>query len=158
QADLALVSADLERAAGGDTRGSARRAVELAEACDDPERLLAALAAHARALGDAGEVGLAARVLERAQKVEDELTARVPDESLATWAERSQRAELRRLADSLASAWTRTRHESVPPPRVLASSQAAVPRDRDARAAPRQAKTTEWARKYPGLVGGAHTL
>src|SRR5690606_14718202 len=66
--------------------------------------------------------------------------------------------ELRRLADSLASAWTRTRHESVPPPRVLASSQAAVPRDRDARAAPRQAKTTEWARKYPGLVGGAHTL
>ncbi len=163
QADLALVSADLERAAGGDTRAPARRAVELAEACDDPERLLAALTCHARGLGDAGEVGLAARVLERAQKLEDELTSHVPDESHAAWTERHERAELTRVAASLASAWTRTRHESVPPPRALTGthlmtgSQRAVSRGDEADAIA-QPKTSAWLKKYPNLVGGSDAL
>ena len=157
QADLALVSADLERAAGGDTRAPARRAVELADACNDPERLLAALTCHARALGDAGEVGLAARVLERAQKLEDELTSHVPDESHAAWAERPQRSELTRVAASLASAWTRTRHESVPPPRALTGTHRVASRGEEADASA-QPKSTAWLKKYPNLVGGSDAL
>ncbi len=150
QADLAIVSADLERAAGGDTRAPARRAVELAEACDDPERLLSALVRHARALGDAGEVGLATRVLERAQKIEEELTARVPEESRAAWAERPQRAELTQVAAQLATAWTRTRHESVPPPRALTGTHA--------RRVEASGRLAAWQKKYPSLVGGSEAL
>ena len=41
-----------------------------------------------------------ARVVERAQKLEDELSSHVPDESHAAWAERTQRAELIRVAAS----------------------------------------------------------
>ncbi len=153
QADLALVSADLERAAGGDTRATARRAVELAEGCNEPERLLGALVRHARALGDAGEVGLATRVLERAQKIEEDLTARVPDEARAAWAERPQRSELTRVAASLASAWTRTRHESVPPPRALTGTHRVV-----ASGSEPSSKLAAWRAKYPSLVGGSSAL
>ena len=153
QADLALVSAELERAAGGDTRAAARRAVELAEACDDAERLLAALLSYARALGDAAEVGLATRMLERAQKIEDELTDRVPEESQGAWAERPLRSELMRVAGSLANAWTRTRHESVPPPRALtgthrvaAKSEASVER------------FEQWKERYPTLIAHSSAM
>jgi DNA-binding NtrC family response regulator/tetratricopeptide (TPR) repeat protein len=152
QADLALVMADLERAAGGDTRAPARRAVELADACEDPERLLSALLRHARALGDAGEVGLATRVLERAQKIEEELTERVPDEARAGWAERPLRAELTRVAGTLVSAWTRTRHESVPPPRALTGTHAV------GTAAPSDPQRAAWREKYPELVGRSSAL
>ncbi|HEY8428139.1 MAG TPA: sigma 54-interacting transcriptional regulator [Sandaracinaceae bacterium] len=151
QADLALVSVDLERAAGSDTRAAARRAVELAEACNDPERLLAALVRHARALGDAGDVGLATRVLERAQKIEEELTARVPDESRAAWAERRERTELTQVAAQLASAWTRTRHESVPPPRALTGTHRRASGDASS-------KLAVWAKKYPNLIGTSEAM
>ncbi len=148
QVDLAIVSTDLERAAGGDTRVSARRAVELADACDDPERLLKALIRHARALGDAGEVGLATRVLERAQKIEDELTTRVPDEARAAWAERPLRNELTAVAGALATAWTRTRHDSVPPPRAITGAHRRV----------EAVHVDEWRRRYPELVGTSPAL
>ncbi|HJL20124.1 MAG TPA: sigma 54-interacting transcriptional regulator [Sandaracinaceae bacterium LLY-WYZ-13_1] len=151
QADLALVMADLERAAGGDTRAAARRAVELAEPCEDPERLLSALLRHARALGDAGEVGLATRVLERAQKLEEELTGRVPEEARGSWAERPVRAELTRVAGALANAWTRTRHESVPPPRALTGTHRVVRAASDER-------FTAWRERYPNLVGRSDAL
>ncbi|MGE3631071.1 MAG: sigma 54-interacting transcriptional regulator [Sandaracinaceae bacterium] len=149
RADLALVSADLERAAGGDTRASARRAMELAEACEDPERLLKALVGYARALGDASEVGLATRILERAQKIEDELTGRVPDETRAAWLERPLRAELSAVAGALASAWTKTRHDSVPPPRAITGTLAGA-RPEDTRGV--------WRRRYPELVGKSAAL
>jgi transcriptional regulator with GAF, ATPase, and Fis domain/tetratricopeptide (TPR) repeat protein len=153
RADLALVSAELERAAGGDTRAAARRAVELADACDDPERLLVALVRHARALGDANEVGLATRVLERAQKIEEELTARVPEESRAAWAERPHRTELNQIAAVLASAWTRTRHESVPPPRALTGTHRVVKGAND-----HDVRLSGWRAKYPCLVGSSDAL
>ncbi len=146
QADLALVMADLERAAGGNTRAAARRAVELAQECDDPERLLHALLRHARALGDAGEVGLATRVLERAQKIESDLTSRVPDECAASWQERAQRAELGRVAAMLTTAWTQTRHESDPPPRALTGNHRVAP------AVPAE-DGRRWRDRYPSLVG-----
>ncbi len=153
QADLALVVADLERAAGDDTRAAARRAVELAETCNDPERLLAALVRHARALGDAGEVGLATRVIDRAQKIEEELTGRVPEESSAAWAERAQRAELARVAGSLASAWTRTRHESVPPPRALTGTHGRLTTTDN-----HGGRLAAWQKRYPNLVGSSGAL
>jgi len=149
QADLALVMTDLERAAGGDTRAPARRAVELASECDDPERLLHALLRHARALGDAGDVGMATRVLERAQKIEAELTSRVPDESRAAWAERPQRAELLRVQSMLTTAWTQTRHESEPPPRSLTGTHKVAP------VASLGEQQTAWKKRYPDLVGTA---
>ncbi|MCB9592056.1 MAG: sigma 54-interacting transcriptional regulator [Sandaracinaceae bacterium] len=146
QADLALVMADLERAAGGNTRAAARRSVELAEKCDDPERLLHALLRHARALGDAGDVGLATRVLERAQKIESDLTARVPDEAAAAWQERAQRQELNRVAAMLTTAWTRTRHESDPPPRALTGTHRTLPSST-------AEATSRWNERYPSLIG-----
>ncbi len=146
QADLALVMADLERAAGGATLAAARRAVELAQTCDDPERLLHALLKHARALGDASEVGLATRILERAQKIETELTSRVPDEARAAWIERPQRAELMRVASLLTTAWTQTRHESVPPPRALTG------RHHKAVTSPDD-QLRGWQQRYPSLIG-----
>ncbi|HHH27244.1 MAG TPA: AAA family ATPase [Polyangiaceae bacterium] len=150
-ADLALLMADLERAAGGATLSAARRAVELAQACDDPERLLHALLRHARALGDAGEVGLATRILERAQKIETELTGRVPDEARAAWTERPQRAELMHVASLLTTAWTETRHESVPPPRALTGKQRGpAPTASD--------QLTQWQERYPSLVGRAPAM
>ncbi|MEC7523600.1 MAG: sigma 54-interacting transcriptional regulator [Myxococcota bacterium] len=151
EADRARVATDLERAAGGDTRVAARRAVDLAEACEDPERLLKALIRHARSLGDAGEVGLATRVLERAQRVEEDLTSRVPDEARAAWAERPLRQELSAVAAGLASAWTRTRHESVPPPRALTGARAVA-------SVPSDEREAEWRRRYPDLVGSSGAL
>ncbi|MFK7986297.1 MAG: sigma 54-interacting transcriptional regulator [Sandaracinaceae bacterium] len=151
EADLAQVQVDVERAAGTDSRGSARRAVELADACGDPERVLKALIRHARALGDAGEVGLATRVLERAQRVEDELTAKVPDEAQAAWAERPLRSDLTQVAGALANAWTQTRHGSVPPPRSLTGRHRSAVVDPDDRA-------DGWKGRYPGLVGRSTAL
>ena len=158
EADRARVAADLERAAGGDTRVAARRAVDLAEACEDPERLLKALIRHARALGDSGEVGLATRVLERAQRVEDDLTSRVPDEARAAWAERPLRQELSTVAGGLASAWTRTRHESVPPPRALTGTHRALPKSALPKSGLGDERDAEWRRRFPELVGTSPAL
>ena len=144
------LQADLERAAGGNTRAAAARAVELARECDDPERLLPALLRHARALGDAGEIGLATRVLERAQRVEADLTSRVPDESMGAWQERALRIELQRVAAALTTAWTQTRHQSDPPPRSLTGTRRLVGRPAE--------EPSRWRERYPSLVGSSAAI
>ncbi|WP_169791474.1 sigma 54-interacting transcriptional regulator [Sandaracinus amylolyticus] len=155
-AEVAIVAADLERAAGGETVLSARRAVELAEKAGDDELLLPALVRFARALGDAGDLSHAARVLERAQDVDKKLGANVPEEALAAWQERPARIELMQVQAKLASAWAATynaggRHDSVPPPRALA------PRGRPviAETGASDPRFEKWRKRYPNIAGSS---
>ena len=165
-AELALVAADVERAAGGETLIAARRAVELAEHTEDDELLLPALIRHARALGDGGEVGLATRVLERAQRVEARLGEKVPDEAKATWSERRTRGELSALEKQLRSAWSSTRRGSVPPPaldpqRELGGAIAGGAARGSGGANGSEWRSTrkpEWRRRYPHLIGRSPAL
>lgn len=150
-AELALVQADLERAAGGDTLRATRRAVELAESTSDDERLLLALIRHAHALGDAGDLGQAARIIERAQSVEKHLTTQVPDETLAAWQDRPGRLELMQVQARLASTWTATRHESVPPPRALTQP----PRPQPSDAHRTEPRLDVWRKRYPDIAGSS---
>ncbi|MGF1466546.1 MAG: sigma 54-interacting transcriptional regulator [Sandaracinaceae bacterium] len=143
RAELALVAVDVERAAGHEHVQGARGAVDLAVAAEDRELLLQALLRHSRALADAGEIGLAVRVLERAQRTEDELTARVPEECLGAWAERPLRREMARVASLVSAEWTASHHRSTPPPAPLTRSTRA----------PRVDGATRWRRRYPSLVG-----
>ena len=143
KAEVALVAVDVERAAGREHLVEARRAVDLATDANDLELLLPALLRHARALSDASEIGLAARVLERAQRVEDQLGERVPQECFAAWAERPLRRELARVSAMVSAEWTSTRHPSTPPPSTL--GRHLVRRVDGA--------TSHWRRRYPNLLG-----
>jgi transcriptional regulator with GAF, ATPase, and Fis domain/tetratricopeptide (TPR) repeat protein len=151
-AEVATVAADLERAAGGETLIASRRATELAERSGDDEVLLPALVRWARALGDAGDLAHAARVLERAQEVEKKLTLSVPEEALAAFQERPARVEMMQVQARLASTWAATRHESVPPPRALAPKARAARLEIAPSVDPRFEK---WRKRYPNLAGSS---
>jgi transcriptional regulator with GAF, ATPase, and Fis domain/tetratricopeptide (TPR) repeat protein len=153
-AELALVRADLERSVGGDTMNATRHAVELAETANDDERLLTALVRHAHALGDTGDLGQAARLLERAQSVEKHLTTQVPDETLAAWQDRPARLELMQVQARLASTWAATRHESVPPPKAL--TQRPRPARTDAPNA--DPRFESWRQRYPDIAGSSPAI
>jgi transcriptional regulator with GAF, ATPase, and Fis domain len=160
---VALVAADLERAAGGQAVAAARRAAELAERSGDDELLLAALIRWARALGDAGELAHAARVLERAQQVEHELTQHVPEEALACWAERPVRVELLQVQAQLLSAGAahppevarRERVESLTPLRTPSQRPKSGALDRGPSRDPR---CETWRKRYPNIVGSSPAI
>jgi len=155
-AEIALLRAETDRAAGAETLGSARRALDRAERCGDDELLLAALVHWGRTLADAGDVVGAASALERARAVDQALCLNVPEEASSSWTERPVRAELVALSARLAANWSnpsasfaagdgaerggslRTPPAGTPRPR---------PEGRDDRAA------EKWTRKYPNIVG-----
>jgi transcriptional regulator with GAF, ATPase, and Fis domain len=58
------------------------------------------------------------------------------------------------VAGALASAWTRTRHESVPPPRALTGTHARIA---PAEGAP-DGRLAVWQKRYPNLVGTSTAL
>ncbi|NOY93836.1 MAG: AAA family ATPase [Deltaproteobacteria bacterium] len=103
RAELALIGAELDRAAGRPPLSAARRACTLAEAARDPQRLLPALLHRCRAHLDEGDVGAAARDLDRAYEVDDELTALVPEVAQSAWAQRPVRELLAELDARLES-------------------------------------------------------
>ena len=138
EAEVAIAAADVERAAGGDVLGTARRAVEMADRADDEALLLPALARASRAALEEGQLDEAARLLDRANQLEARLTERVPPEALPAWNERATRAELCDLASRLAAAEAPRRPSSVPPPQ-----RAVAGIDRAHR----------FAKRYPGIVG-----
>jgi DNA-binding NtrC family response regulator/tetratricopeptide (TPR) repeat protein len=147
-AEVALLAADIERAAGGRTLAAARRAAELAEAAQDDEVLLPALLRLARALADAGDLHAASSALDRAQSIEERLTARVPDEAAEAWAHRPTRAELANVHAEITRAWA-LGHESspsLPPARRPSSLPPPMPKNGGD-------KRAHWAEKYPELVG-----
>jgi DNA-binding NtrC family response regulator/tetratricopeptide (TPR) repeat protein len=155
-AEVALVAADLERAAGGETLVAARRAAELAEKSGDDELLLPALVRWARALGDTGDLAQAAQLLERAQEVEHKLTGNVPEEALACWQDRPARIELMQVQAQLASAWAAhytghgRRESAVPRPRALSQRPASGPITAAGDSDPRFEK---WRKCYPNIAG-----
>ncbi len=145
-AEVALVVARVDRAAGKDALASGRRAVDLAERAADDEALLPALVLYARCLSDAGESGAAARIAERAQLVDATLAKNVPEDAAAAWAERPVRGELMALVARLSAVWTN--RESLTPPRPLLRSALPI-----AVRANADARLEKWSRKYPAIVG-----
>jgi DNA-binding NtrC family response regulator/tetratricopeptide (TPR) repeat protein len=158
-AEIALLRAETDRAAGAETLGSARRALDRAERCGDDEVLLAALVHWGRALADAGDVVGAGSALERARAVDQALCSNVPEEASSSWTERPVRAELVALSARLAANWsssaasfasaegergTPSRAPSLTPP---SGTMRPRPEGRDDRAA------EKWTRKYPNIVG-----
>jgi DNA-binding NtrC family response regulator/tetratricopeptide (TPR) repeat protein len=138
--EIALVASEIDRLRGESGTTSARRALDLAEQAEDTELALRSLLALARAHLEHGDADAVAGLLARAETIETELTSKVPEESMASWVVRPDRAELADLAARLA---TRTpdagRRSSVPPgPRMSRP----VPQDRH-----------RWSKLYPDLVG-----
>jgi len=103
RAELSLVAAELDRAAGRPPLAAARRACTHAEAARDPHRLLPALLHRCRAHLDEGEVAAAARDLDRAYEIDADLTARVPEQAHDAWAQRPLRGLLTELDARLRS-------------------------------------------------------
>src|SRR5690606_4513488 len=60
------------------------------------------------------------------------------------------RGQLTDVASRLASAWTRTRHESVPPPRALVPHRTPGVHAREV-----DPRNAAWREKYPNLVGSS---
>jgi DNA-binding NtrC family response regulator/tetratricopeptide (TPR) repeat protein len=158
-AEVALLRAETDRAAGAETLGSARRALDRAERCGDDELLLAALVLWGRTLADAGDVVGAASALDRARAVDQALCRNVPEEANSTWTERPVRAELvalsARLAAhgsgpsaSLADGGERSAPSRTPP----AGTVRPRPEGHDDRAA------GKWTRKYPNIVGNSAAI
>jgi DNA-binding NtrC family response regulator/tetratricopeptide (TPR) repeat protein len=110
----------------------ARHALALAEEAQDPELVLRSLLALARAHIERGEAASAAKIHARAERVEAQLTSRVPAESMEGWIARPLRAELVELGT-----------------RVGSSSDRVVARPNGARTRQR----ARWAAIYPELVG-----
>lgn len=135
-AEVAIVAADLERAAGGDEVGAARRAVELAEAADDEEILLEAWLRAARVACDLADIPAAERALDTAREVEARLTARVPEANRETWTARRARADLTLIEARVGTLAPRTRRTSSFP------------------VAPR-ARNAEQDARYPNIAGSA---
>ncbi len=116
-AQLAYVTAQLERAHGGDAIGAAAEAVAAAERNGDDEKLLPALVLSATVLLDAEETGLSARALERAQAADERLSRHVPRDAAGPWDARPIRAEMGALATRLAAATPLRTRDSSPPGR-----------------------------------------
>ena len=114
-AELAILDADLERAAGGDVLAAARRAVRAASAADDDELRLQALVRLTRAQCDA-EDNSAAHTLHEAFQIEDALTSRVPSDARRAWEDRPTRAVLAELDQRVARVGGH-RPSQPPPPR-----------------------------------------
>lgn len=145
----ALVSAEIERAAGREPLPLARRAVVLAEDAGDPLALLPALLALARAQIDAGELSAATRALERAHTTETSLTQRVPEEGMPAWCERPLRTELARVEAQLATAWAKVDQQGGNP-KARISSLPPSPRA--------ERRKPEWEQRYSDIVGHSPAL
>src|SRR5262249_15954970 len=104
-AEIAQVTARLDRAAGRDPLAACRRAVELAERTPDDETLVPALVLYSRCLVEANENGAASRIIERAQQVDATLGRNVPEDAATAWSERPLRVELMSLVGRIASVW-----------------------------------------------------
>jgi DNA-binding NtrC family response regulator/tetratricopeptide (TPR) repeat protein len=122
-AEVALLAVDIERAAGSDTLAASRRAHELALRADDRDVLLRCQIRLARALCDDSDLTRATDVLERAERLEQDLSKSVPEEASAAWSGRETRRELEAVQAQIASAWadgvgpaTPRRISSFPPP------------------------------------------
>jgi len=147
QAEIALLAVDVERAAGGETLTAAKRALDAAQQADDQEIVLPAVIRVGRALIDEGDLSGAADALERASRIEEELTRHIPEESLGPWSARPLRAELTDLDARLTAAWTEDGREasprrpsSMPPPAPKTSLEE---------------RAAHWAEAYPNIVGGS---
>jgi DNA-binding NtrC family response regulator/tetratricopeptide (TPR) repeat protein len=142
--EIALVASEIDRLRGEAGASSARRALDLAEQSKDTELMLRALLALARAHLDHGDTDAVAGLLARAEAIETELTSKVPEESMASWVVRPERAELGDLTARLANRAPETRRSSVPP-------------------APRTSRTVSqdrqrWSKLYPDLVGDSAAM
>jgi DNA-binding NtrC family response regulator/tetratricopeptide (TPR) repeat protein len=136
---VALATAAASALLGEPAIEPAERAVALAEAAQDPELLLRSLLRLARALLDRGEVVHATKLCARAERVEAELTAHVPTESMAGWTARTERLELLELAGRVGS----------PSDRSLSRSSNGTARSR---------QRARWARAYSELVGDSPSM
>ena len=149
-AEVALLLAAVERAAGGDPRGHLRRATTFADQADDDELRLPTQLRLSRALADHDDIQGAARALAAAQNAEARLTERVPEEALSSWHHRPLRQELLAVEASLKARGGETVHaagsvtsiSSLPPP----PSGSADPR------------VELWRHRYPDLVGDAPSI
>ncbi len=137
-AQLALVAVDLERAAGGDVLQPARRACRLAEETDDEVIRLEAELRLARALAEADDAEGAHRAMESAEALEEALTARVPEESLASWVSRDCRQRLNEVAALVSSLTPRRQRVSTLPD-----------------APTRTVRSPELMRRYPDIAGSS---
>jgi DNA-binding NtrC family response regulator len=155
-AEVALVMARVDRAAGKDALASCRRAVDLAERAADDEALLPALVLYARCLSDVGESGAAARIAERAQLVDASLAKNVPEDAAAAWAERPVRGELMSLVARLSAVWTN--RESLTPPRPLLRSALPVGSITGVARVGADARFEKWSRRYPAIVGNSAAI
>ncbi len=129
-AELAILDADLERAAGGDTLLVAQRAMAAAARAEDDELRLEALIRLCKAQCDASDLS-AAHTLHEAFALEDALTARVPDEAKDAWRGRPTRLELSEL-DSRTARLGGRRPSQIPTPRT---------------------RSVEMDRRYPVIAG-----
>ncbi len=145
RAELAIVQADVARAAGDDTLDASREAAARAEQCGDDALLVVALTRLARACADRGDLVGATGAVELARDAEARLAAHVPDDARAHFADRLERRELFGVEALVASSFdrgrtSRARTASLPP-------TSALPPD----TAPSRADA--WRVRYPELVG-----
>ena len=139
---LALLAVDIERAAGGEVLGSARRACRLAEVADDEVVQLEAELRLARALAESDDADGAHRAMAAAEELEQQLTQRVPQESISAWIGRETRQRLNEIA---------TLVSSLGPRRRRVSSLPEAPPVRPTRSA-------ELKRRYPDIAGDSDTI
>jgi transcriptional regulator with GAF, ATPase, and Fis domain/Tfp pilus assembly protein PilF len=145
-ADVALVAADVERAAGSRDEiklRAAKRALELARDSADPELLLPALVTTCRAHCDAADLAAASDALKEAQELERALTSEVPAESQSAWQERRMRLELNVAHAALSAALMAEGARAPKPANVPSGVPASAPSETQAR----------WQTVYPNLVG-----
>ncbi len=145
RAELAIVQADVARAAGDDTLETAREAAALAEQCGDDAVLVLALTRLARACADRGDLVGATGAAELARDAESRLARHVPDDARAHFADRLERRELFSVEALVASSFDRSRQSRPRVPSLPPAS--ATPSDANA------SRTDAWLARYPDLVG-----
>ncbi|MCA9581138.1 MAG: sigma 54-interacting transcriptional regulator, partial [Myxococcales bacterium] len=111
-AEVAILEAKVERAAGRSPKDAAKRASRAALESEDDLLILPASLCLARVLTEDGELTAASRSLKEAQDADARLTAKIPSDGLSLWCERPDRIELARVETMLTRAWEAAEHTS----------------------------------------------